>query len=97
MSFGVGGVLFVGLVLGSLGALITVVPIALVGVVARAWYGLGHPELCGLLAGSMTDPPALAFAQQSTESDVPAVAYATVYPLTLLRVFSVQVLIFVLH
>ncbi len=82
----------------GLGALITVVPIALVGVVARVWCRLGYPELCGLLAGSMTDPPALAFAPQSTDSDLPAVAYATMYPLTmLLRVFSVQLLIFLMH
>lgn len=79
------------------GALITAVPLMLVGLVARAWKKLNYAELCGLLAGSMTDPPALAFAQQSTQSDAPAVAYASVYPFVmLLRVFSAQVLVFVL-
>jgi putative transport protein len=68
-----------------------------VGVVARAWKKINYAELCGLLSGSMTDPPALAFAQQTTQSDAPAVAYAAVYPFVmLLRVFSAQVLIFVL-
>ncbi len=81
-----------------LGATITAVPLVLVGLVARAWQKLNYAELCGLLAGSMTDPPALAFAQQTTGSDAPAVAYATVYPLVmLLRVFSAQLLIFLLY
>lgn len=80
-----------------LGASITAVPLLLVGLLARAWKKLNYAELCGLLAGSMTDPPALAFAQQSTGSDVPAVSYATVYPLVmLLRVFSAQLVIFLL-
>ncbi len=79
------------------GAVITAVPLLVVGVVARAWKKLNYAELCGLLAGSMTDPPALAFAQQTTGSDAPAVAYATVYPLVmLLRVFSAQLVVFLL-
>ncbi|WP_404423690.1 putative transporter [Nibricoccus sp. IMCC34717] len=80
------------------GAAITAVPLLIVGFVARAWKKLNFAELCGLLAGSMTDPPALAFAQQSTGSDVPAVAYATVYPLVMLmRVFSAQLIVFLLY
>jgi putative transport protein len=79
------------------GAVITAVPLLIVGFVARLWRRLNYTELCGLLAGSMTDPPALAFAQQSTNSDAPAVAYATVYPLVmLLRVFSAQLIVFLL-
>ncbi len=79
------------------GAVITIVPLLLIGVIARAWKKLNYAELCGLLAGSMTDPPALAFAHQVTNSDAPAVAYATVYPLTmLLRVFSAQLIVFLL-
>jgi putative transport protein len=79
------------------GVVVTAVPLVLVGVVARAWKKLNYAELCGLLAGSMTDPPALAFAQQTTGSDAPAVAYATVYPLVmLLRVFSAQLVVFLL-
>ncbi|MBC8012425.1 MAG: permease, partial [Burkholderiales bacterium] len=79
------------------GALITAVPLIAVGLIARAWKKLNYAELCGLLAGSMTDPPALAFAQQTTQSDAPAVAYAAVYPFVmLLRVFSAQLLVFLL-
>jgi putative transport protein len=79
------------------GALVTAVPLLAVGLLARAWKKLNYTELCGLLAGSMTDPPALAFAQQTTASDAPAVAYASVYPLVmLLRVFCAQLLVFVL-
>jgi putative transport protein len=80
------------------GAAITAGPLVLVGLLARAWKKLNYAELCGLLAGSMTDPPALAFAQQTTASDAPAVAYATVYPLVmLLRVFSAQLIVFLLY
>jgi putative transport protein len=79
------------------GAVVTAVPLLLVGLVARAWKKINYAEICGLLAGSMTDPPALAFAQQTTASDAPAVAYASVYPLVmLLRVFCAQLLVFVL-
>jgi putative transport protein len=50
--------------------------------------------LCGLLSGGMTDPPALAFATAQARSDSPAVAYASVYPLTmLLRIIVAQVLV----
>ncbi len=80
------------------GAMITAVPLLIVGLLARAWKKLNYAELCGLLAGSMTDPPALAFAQQTTASDAPAVAYATVYPLVmLLRVFTAQLIVFLLY
>jgi putative transport protein len=49
---------------------------------------------CGLVAGSMTDPPALAFASNTAGSDAPLIAYATVYPLTMiLRIIAGQVLI----
>ncbi len=79
------------------GAVVTALPLLTVGLVARLWKKLNYAELCGLLAGSMTDPPALAFAQETTGSDAPAVAYATVYPLVmLLRVFSAQLVVFLL-
>lgn len=82
----------------AFGALVTAVPLAAVALAARVWWKLNYAELCGLLAGSMTDPPALAFAQQTTGSDAPAVAYATVYPLVmLLRVFSAQLVVFLLY
>jgi len=80
------------------GAVITAVPLLIVGLIARWWKKLNYAELSGLLAGSMTDPPALAFAQQTTGSDAPAVAYATVYPLVmLLRVFTAQFIVFLLY
>jgi len=72
---------------------ITVVPLVIVGIVARGVMKLNYVTLTGLLAGSTTDPPALAFANSITQSDAPAVAYATVYPLTmLLRILTAQVL-----
>jgi putative transport protein len=75
------------------GACVTVIPLMLIGVLARAVLKMNFIDLSGLLAGSMTDPPALAFASNIARSDAPAVAYATVYPLTtLLRIFSAQVL-----
>ena len=81
-----------------LGAVITIVPVVIVGLIARAWKKINYAELCGLLAGSMTDSTALAFAQQATASDAPAVAYATIYPLVmLLRVFVTQVIVFLLY
>ncbi|MBI5380691.1 MAG: putative transporter [Opitutae bacterium] len=80
------------------GALMTLVPLVTVALLARAWKKINYAELCGLLAGAMTDSPALAFAQQATDSDAPAVAYATVYPLVvLLRVFSAQLLVFLFY
>jgi putative transport protein len=76
------------------GLAITVIPILIVGVIARVALKLNFTVISGLLAGSMTDPPALAFANAVCGSDAPSVAYATVYPLTmLLRIVSVQVLI----
>jgi putative transport protein len=64
---------------------------------ARGVLKINYAVLCGTLAGSVTDPPALAFATNITKSDAPTVAYATVYPLTmLLRILCAQVLALVL-
>lgn len=72
---------------------ITVLPMMLIGVVARSMMKLNFVTISGLLAGSMTDPPALAFACALSKSDSPSVAYATVYPLTmLLRIITAQVM-----
>ena len=80
------------------GAVVTAVPLLIVGFLARRFWRVNYAELCGLLSGSMTDPPALAFAQQTTGSDAPAIAYATVYPMVmLLRVFSAQLVVFLLY
>ena len=76
------------------GAFLTLLPLLLVGFVARITFKLDFPTICGVLAGSMTDPPALAFAGTINKSDQPLVAYAAVYPLAMiLRVFVVQILI----
>ena len=75
------------------GLCVTVLPLLLVGIFARAVWKMNFMDLSGLLAGSMTDPPALAFASNIAGSDAPTVGYATVYPLTtLLRILSAQVL-----
>jgi putative transport protein len=79
------------------GAFLTLFPLLLVGFVARIIVKLDFATVCGVLAGSMTDPPALAFAGTITHSDRPLVAYAAVYPLVMiLRVFVVQILILTL-
>lgn len=76
------------------GAAITLVPLLVVGFVARYFFKMNYTSLCGVLAGSMTDPPALAFANTHLGSEMPALSYATVYPLTmLLRVLSTQALV----
>lgn len=78
----------------AFGALITFVPLILVGLVGRICFRMEFMTLCGLLSGSMTDPPALAFATTVTGSDAPSIAYATVYPLTmLLRVLLAQLIV----
>jgi putative transport protein len=79
------------------GACVTVLPLMLIGIFARAFLKMNFIDLSGLLVGSMTDPPALAFASNIAGSDAPTIAYATVYPLTtLLRILSAQVLAIVL-
>lgn len=78
------------------GAAVTVIPLLTVGLVARLYLKLNYMTICGVLAGSMTSPPALAFAGTSTRSDQPSFSYATVYPLVmLLRVISVQILLLI--
>ena len=76
------------------GAAITLLPLVAVALYARIARRENFVSLCGLLAGSMTDPPALAFANTLTKSDAPSVSYASVYPLVmLLRVFAAQALV----
>ncbi len=75
------------------GLCVTVVPLLLVGIFSRVVLKMNFMDLSGLIAGSMTDPPALAFASNISGSNAPAVSYATVYPLTtLLRILAAQVL-----
>ena len=76
------------------GFIITVVPLIVVGIIARAVYKINLLTIMGLFGGSMTDPPALAYASNSTGNDAPAVAYSTVYPLTMfLRIVAAQLLV----
>ena len=78
----------------GLGLIITLAPLVLVGLGARLFLKTNYVTICGLLAGSMTDPPALAFANSVSGSDAPAISYSTVYPLTmLLRVVCAQLLV----
>lgn len=77
--------------------LITLVPLLVVGFYARIVAKRNYLTICGLLAGSMTDPPALAFANAVSSSTAPALAYATVYPLVMcLRILAPQVMVLAL-
>lgn len=86
-----------GLTWMALGAAITLVPILLVGAVARLVFRVNFLTLTGVIAGSMTDPPALAFANGLAGSDAPTLGYVAVYPLTMiLRIVSVELLVLLL-
>ena len=86
------GMLYVGC-----GFLITIIPLIVMGMVARFYYKMNYFKLMGLMAGSTTDPPALAYANQVTSSNAPAVGYSTVYPVTMfLRILTAQLLILIL-
>jgi putative transport protein len=77
-----------------LGISITLIPLVITALVSRLIYKLNYLEVCGLLAGASTDPPALSFSTQMTGSDAPAIAYAGVYPLTMfLRILLPQLLL----
>ncbi|BCI62011.1 putative transporter [Coprobacter secundus] len=76
------------------GFLITIIPLLIIGTIGRWYYKLNYFTLMGLIAGSNTDPPALAYANKVASNDAPAVAYSTVYPLTMfLRVLTAQLMI----
>lgn len=76
------------------GALITAVPLITVGILVRMLAKMNYLTMCGMLAGSMTDPPALAFANNlHSTSGAAALSYATVYPLVMfLRIITPQLL-----
>ena len=83
-----------GLMYVGYGFLITVVPLLIIGTIARLYYKVNYFTLMGLLAGSTTDPPALAYSNQVSNNDAPAVGYSTVYPLTMfLRIISGQLIL----
>lgn len=76
------------------GFIITVIPLVIVGIIARGKYKLNYLTILGMMSGNYTDPPALAYANKLSNSDTPAVAYSTVYPLTMfMRVVMAQVVI----
>ena len=83
------GLLYVGI-----GFLITFLPLLIIGMIARWRHKINYFTLMGLIAGSNTDPPALAYANQISGNDAPAVGYSTVYPLAMfLRILTAQLLI----
>ncbi len=76
------------------GFLITIIPILIVGSIARMKYKFNYFTVMGMIAGTYTDPPALAYANQSCSKEAPAVGYSTVYPLSMfLRIFTAQLII----
>lgn len=78
------------------GLLITVIPVFIVALIARKRYKMNYYSILGLVAGASTNPPALAFANSQTEHDAPAVAYSTVYPLTMfLRILTAQLMVLI--
>mgnify|MGYP003510686697 FL=1 len=78
----------------AMGIAITIIPLIAVGLIAKKFFKKTYFEICGLLAGASTDPPALAFATKLAGNDIPSVTYATVYPLTMiLRIVAAQLLI----
>lgn len=86
------GLLYVGC-----GFLITVIPLLIMGAVARWHYKMNYFMLMGLIAGSNTDPPALAYSNQTAGNNAPAVGYSTVYPVSMfLRILAAQLLILIL-
>ena len=83
-----------GLAYVGYGFLITVIPLLIIGMIARFYCKVNYFTLMGLIAGSNTDPPALAYANQASGNDAPAVGYSTVYPLTMfLRILAGQMIL----
>ncbi len=83
-----------GLLMMGVGFLITIIPLLIIGIVARSIFKLNYFTILGLISGSSTNPPALAYSSTIAPNDEPAVAYSTVYPLTMfLRIISAQLLI----
>lgn len=83
------GLLYVGY-----GFLITTLPLLIVGLIARLYCKVNYFTLMGLIAGSNTDPPALAYSNQAADNDAPSVGYSTVYPLTMfLRILTGQMIL----
>lgn len=87
--FNIQGAMWVGY-----GLIITVIPLLIVGIIARWRFQMNYLAIIGMLSGNYTDPPALAYANKVANNDAPAVAYSTVYPLTMfMRVIVAQLMI----
>lgn len=85
------GLLYVGT-----GFLITVLPILVIGTLARKMFSFNYFTIMGMLAGACTDPPALGFANASCSKDAPSIGYSTVYPLSMfLRIFTAQLIVLI--
>lgn len=83
-----------GLLYVLTGFLITVIPILIVGTIARLKYKFNYFTIMGMIAGTYTDPPALAYANGTCTKDAPSISYSTVYPLSMfLRIFTAQIVV----
>ena len=86
-----------GLLYAFLGLFITIIPLVVIGSIARKVYKMNYHSIVGMIAGATTDPPTLAYASTLTEKNVSAVAYSTVYPLAMfLRILSGQFVLLIL-
>lgn len=80
------------------GLFVSFIPVFVVGIILKKFYKIHYLTLCGILSGSMTDPPALSYANSTTSSNLPAISYATVYPITMfLRIVSAQIIVILLY
>ena len=83
-----------GLLYVLTGFLITIIPILIIGPIARIRYQFNYFTIAGMIAGTYTDPPALAYANSICSKEAPAIGYSTVYPLSMfLRIFTAQIII----
>ena len=83
-----------GLMYVFTGFLITIIPILIVGVIARLKFKFNYFTIMGMIAGTFTDPPALAYANSICSREAPAIGYSTVYPLSMfLRIFTAQLIV----
>ena len=83
-----------GLLYVLTGFFITILPVLIVGTIARKAYKFNYFTIMGMLAGATTDPPALAYANSTCTKDAPAIGYSTVYPLSMfLRIFTAQLIV----
>lgn len=83
-----------GLLYVLTGFIITIIPILIVGTIARMKYKFNYFTIMGMLAGTYTDPPALAYANSVCSREAPAIGYSTVYPLSMfLRIFTAQLVV----